>query len=298
MQVKFFVNRPTPHVLGGAEIVNQRLHDFIQQSDYRSEFIYVEESLDSIVPRVTQDSYCVLTTFHGLSPGLFEFFLNSGVRFCILRHDVPAICYQPQGASPDLRAFFKALFDASRLNVFVSPLQLHMHEAVCAIQSSVVIPPSADLSGFAALNLERSRMLYLGPIQWSRGIREAVTFHAANFPREPFDFIGRVVDNEAAEFIVRSGHQILPEVARKEVPHILNRYRSMVYLPQIVDAFCLKVLEAELCGLEVYSSQDKIGRYHYIQNATELGAVVQFETAGRFLKGLTSTFWRACDEHL
>jgi glycosyltransferase involved in cell wall biosynthesis len=289
MKVVFLVNRHSSSTVGGAELVNNALYNFLCQQGVECLYVSVEAPVNSVRMQLSQDALIILTTFHNVSPDFFDLILGNHLKLCIFRHDVPAICYDATSASAEAKKFFSDVFGCSRLNIFVSPLQLHMHEKVCPIPSSLVLPPPLSFENFQMMQRPRSNALYLGPISRVRGVTEAIEFCGNKLPGERLDFIGRVEDADLAEEISAAAFTIRPEVDRSRLPYLMNSYRHLVYFPRIVDAFCLKILEAELCGLDVLCNKERVGRFSYTESAEELAYISQFQSAKQIYQRLKET---------
>jgi hypothetical protein len=49
----------------------------------------------------------------------------------------------------------------------------------------------------------------------------------------------------------------------------------LIHIPNFFDSFCVKVIEAELCGMRIITIPQRIGRYCYAMDATSLAAFMQ-----------------------
>jgi hypothetical protein len=165
----------------------------------------------------------------------------------------------------------RVLFGGARANIFISPVQLSYYQRVCSFSNTLVIPPPLDLDEFFdQRSAGRIGHLYLGEISAQRGIDETLLAMQAQNDGTPKAFVGQVSDQHLVKAIEASGGSCSPEVMHEEIPALLNRYQHFHYHPRIIDAFCLKVVEAELCGMTLHVNQTNIGRYYFDATARQL----------------------------
>jgi hypothetical protein len=145
-----------------------------------------------------------------------------------------------------------------------------VHQTKVIASNTVVIPPPAVFDGFLDHGTQRSGLLYLGPINRARGVEEASNYAITNHPNQQLTIVGRIESEELAHKLRQRGHRIQGEVPREEVPRLLNHFEHFIYYPQIIDSFCLKIIEAELCGIKIHTNQARIGRYSYPEPTDQL----------------------------
>jgi hypothetical protein len=121
-------------------------------------------------------------------------------------------------------------------------------------------------------------------------LRDALAYVSRLEGGHSLDVFGRVEDTNLAAFLEASGVPIQPEVPRSELPDLLSKYRGLVYFPQIIDAFCIKVVEAELMGLELHVNRERIGRFSYRLSAGPLADYMQNKAISKIAKIIDSFF--------
>ena len=67
----------------------------------------------------------------------------------------------------------------------------------------------------------------------------------------------------------------------------MNQHKTLYYFPHIYDSFCLKILEAEMCGMKVIADSPRIGIYSYNQPLDKLTELVNSESLTIILDALT-----------
>ena len=210
---------------------------------------------------------------------------NSGKPYLVFRHDIASVCYLEQPAEHPAAAVMRALFGAARANIFISNIQLAYYRRVCDISNTVVMPPPLDLDAFVDQQRgNRAGHLYLGEISAQRGIAESLQEMAAQADAGPIAFYGQLTDAALLQAIEAAGGARFADVPHDSIPELLNRYRHFYYHPKIIDAFCLKVVEAELCGMTLHVNKTNIGRYYFDATARQLADFMKRQSVETILQ--------------
>jgi glycosyltransferase involved in cell wall biosynthesis len=251
--------------LGGAALVNAYISKSIAGPDLEVVELLVNETRDDW-QRIESEKWdlLIIANIPYVSAERLVSLVQSPVPYILVRHDIVGFAYTESPATHAMAGLLGVLFSRAVVSVFVSPIQLAYYERICAIERKLVLPPPIDLSAFENLQRpDRSGFLYLGPINPARGIDLAIDYVKSNFPSVPISFYGQDESEELMELIVREGHSVSGLVSRNEVPALMNRYSDFIYFPKIIDAFSIKMLEAELCGLRIHALHKNIGRYYF-----------------------------------
>ncbi len=258
--------------IGGGTLVNAYLADCARQLGWYVSFIRINPQVDEWVnfSHEDVDAYFIANVPHMPVAYMIDL-VNSGKRYVMFRHDIASICYLSDAPQQPAAKLVRFLFENSAANFFISSLQLAYYQRVCEIPRTVVIPPPLDLSRFSdEKHPNRIGHLYLGEISSVRGVEETLRQMKAEDDGEVMAFYGQVAAPDLGDMLRAQGAKVCPPVFHSDVPALLNRYRDFYYHPRIVDAFCLKVLEAELCGMNIHVSDGNIGRFYYNESAQQL----------------------------
>lgn len=274
--------------IGGGTLVNAYLADCARQLGWHVSFIRINSQVDEwkYFPHADVDAYFVANVPHMPVAYMLDL-VNGGKRYVMFRHDISSICYAPDAAQQPAAKLVRFLFENSAANFFISNLQLSYYQRVCEVPRAVVIPPPLDLSRFSdEKNPERAGHLYLGEIASVRGIEESLHQMKAAGDDGVLAFYGQVTTPNLDDMLRMHGAQVFLPVDHLDVPALLNRYRHFYYHPRIVDAFCLKVLEAELCGMTLHVNRNHIGRYYYSDSAQEIATFMRSSSPAMILQVL------------
>jgi hypothetical protein len=279
-------------VLGGAAFVDSYLVKELTRQGFDIDYLVVNAN-STDWKTLTTGGYrgIVYSNLAGMTLSQLEWVCQSETPYILLRHDIPTIVYSFAEAHSSLRRVFVDLFKKARCTIFISDLQRQIYGRVISIGVNAIIPPPVSFAGFSRVtNRPRSGLLYLGPVCESRGLRRSIDWYKAGGRRDPFDIVGRVEDYGLAQYALSQGLKIFPEVGRESVPDLMLNYEGLVYHPNIIDSFCIKVIEAELCGLNLYVDRNRIGRFSYPHDALSLSKYMEVRSAIRFGKIMDAFF--------
>jgi hypothetical protein len=276
--------------VGGGTLVNDYFAAQARANGWQVSFICNNCFIDGwqIFDHSEVDAYFVANIPHLPPPYLLQM-IQSGKPYVVFRHDIASLCYEPQPDRNSSAPLIQALFAHARANFFISNLQLSYYQRVCEVPRSVLVPPPLDLSNFWNQNNPlRQGHLYLGEISRPRGVDESIRamLHSCE-PGEKL-LVGQLTDEALRASIHASGAVLRDYVSHNLVPTLMNQYAHFYYHPRIVDAFCLKVLEAELCGMELHVRREHIGRFFYRESAFEIAEFMRTESARVALRVLGS----------
>jgi hypothetical protein len=99
-----------------------------------------------------------------------------------------------------------------------------------------------------------------------------------------FDVYGRIEDRALAKYALEAGLRIFNEVPRAEIPSLLSSYSVLMYHPNIIDAFCIKVVEAELAGMSLEVDRERIGRFSFDVDSVSLSRYMEHLACLRIAK--------------
>ena len=261
--------------LGGAQLVNDLIKQELERRGHRVDYVCVNPHLDEWSKWDGSHDLTLVTNIPHLSANQLLSIAQSPIPYINFRHDIASIAYHAHPGSLEISALVKTLFDNAAVNFFISNIQLAYYQRICSVERALVVPPPARFDGFENWNQVRKGIMYLGPISRERGILESLEYVRSLGPGYSIDFFGKIDDDELKNQILSDHCNIFPEVPRALLPRIFNSYRQLIYLPHIVDAFCIKMVEAELCGLEIVANKENIGRYYFQHSAQELKAFME-----------------------
>ena len=90
------------------------------------------------------------------------------------------------------------------------------------------------------------------------------------FPESQYLFVGKILDQELAKYLKENGAEVKDAIPHEEIANIMNDYEYFYYTPEIYDSFCLKILEADLCGMKIFADTPRIGIFSYNKPLKEL----------------------------
>lgn len=272
--------------VGGGTLVNDYMAQRMSEAGHQVQFIAINGNANGwdVADHALIDLYLVTNIPFMTSAQMLQL-MQSGKPYVVFRHDVASICYLPDAASQPSTPLVLALFQHARANIFISNIQLAYYKKLGEIPRTLVMPPPLDLSAFVdAQRVDRQGHLYIGEISEQRGIRESLEAMQNNPEPGPIAFYGQVTAPELAGAIdAAKGHRHV-EIAHDMIAPLMNSYRHFYYHPRIIDAFCLKVLEAELCGMELHVNRTNIGRYYFDATASQLADFMKNQSVEMILQ--------------
>lgn len=251
--------------LGGAALVNAYISKSISSADLEVVELLVNETRDDWA-RIESEKWdlLIVANIPYVSAERLVLLVQSQIPYILIRHDIVGFAYTESPSTHPMAGLLGALFSRAVVSIFVSPIQLAYYERICPIERKLVVPPPMDLSSFVNHQQpSRSGFLYLGPINPARGIDLAIDYVKSNFAGNTISFYGQNESDELMDLIAKEGHFVSGPVARDEIPALMNKFSDFIYFPKIIDAFSIKMLEAELCGLRIHALQKNIGRYYF-----------------------------------
>ena len=275
--------------IGGGTLVNDYLARCAEAAGWRVSTIRIQSALNEWpgFAHDTVDAYFVANIPFMPVDAMLQL-VNSKKPYVMFRHDISSICYEADPPSHTVAKLLHFLFENAAANFFISPLQLAYYQRVCPVVRPITVPPPLDLGAFAnAANPTRSGHLYLGEIASARGVDESLRLMAQSGAPGPKSLYGQVAEPALEALANGLGATCHAAIAHTEVPALLNRYQHFYYHPRIIDAFCLKVVEAELCGMELHVNQAHIGRFGFRESAQELADFMRQHSAAMILQALS-----------
>jgi len=261
---------------GGASIANHRIKDELEKRGHNVTIHTINEKENTWKGDMSADLYIIANWAYIPKEDLEKLFKEKNiVKFF---HDIPGYMYQPKTIKYEhYYKFMQFMIDNALLNIFISPLQLEIYQRYVNIKqdNTMIIPPPKDMNNFSNILKEEDRIydvLYLGDISNARGIYESIEIAKNN--NLDIHFIGPWVDKELVEELKENGFRVEKEIPNDKVSAIMNQYKYFIYLPNIIDSFCFKVVEAELCGCQLIVDPYRIGRYSYTETVEELKEII------------------------
>jgi len=258
--------------VGGGTLVNDYIARRMELVGHQVQFLQINSKCNDWdgVDHADIDLYMVANIPFMTATQILQL-VQSGKPYLVFRHDIASVCYLPEPAQHPSVALIKVLFQNARANIFISNIQLAYYKRLCDIPRTLVMPPPFDLMEFVNLQKpDRAGHLYIGEISEQRGIRESIEAMQANPDLGPMHFYGQVTSVELESIISNAGGERNSEVGHSKVAHLLNTHKHFYYHPRIIDAFCLKVVEAELCGMQLHVNRNNIGRFYFDATADQL----------------------------
>lgn len=168
--------------------------------------------------------------------------LNVGQRFMI--RDWSHDCFAQ-------RALVRRLYEASVLNVYLSPLHRRITESLLdstRLPSSYVLEPMIDTKVFFNERRERDiDYLFVGVLGEAKGLSAM----RERFGQTDIHLIGRCTPGVKPDFGRYLGH-----VSYEEVPRYMNRAKNFVFLPRWPEPQGRVVAEAALCGCRIIGNEN------------------------------------------
>jgi hypothetical protein len=271
--------------VGGGTLVNDYMASRMRASGHQVEFLQINPQRNDwdSTDHTAIDLYLVTNIPH-MNGAQIAQLVHSGKPYLVLRHDIASVCYLDEAASHPAAAVMRLLFGGARANIFISPIQLAYYKRVCDFSNTLVVPPPLDLDAFVdQQQSDRAGHLYIGEISVQRGIVDSLQAMQAQADGTPMAFVGQSSDAQLLQAIEAAGGQRFADVAHAAIPALLNRYRHFHYHPHIIDAFCLKVVEAELCGMTLHVNKANIGRYYFDATARQLADYMKQQSMNSIL---------------
>ncbi len=256
--------------LGGAQLVNDLIKLELERRGHHVEYVRINPDQNEWSRWDGSQDLTIVANIPHLDANQLIQLAQSTVPYVNFRHDIASLAYSLEPRTQPMTPVVEALFANAAFNFFISNIQLAYYQRICSIERAQVIPPPARFDGFDNWNQERRGIMYLGPIAKERGVLDSLEYVQALGEGQTIDFFGKIQDEDLKHRILKNNCNIFPEIPRALLPRILNSYRQMIYLPHIVDAFCIKIIEAELCGIEIIAKKENIGRYYFQNSAQEL----------------------------
>jgi hypothetical protein len=180
-----------------------------------------------------------------------------------------------------VRLKLEMLFGASFKIIYISPLQKEIFERFYAGTNSLVIPPPVMFEGFEPSCNRGSDSLSFYRESDPHSAIAAVDYFRKNIGEGRLNMYGVRDSNGVPSDLIATDIVLHPPVARREVPEVFRGHRNLLHIPNYIDSFCLKVLEAELCGVAVHTIRERIGRYSFALSAENLRDYMQQRSLGR-----------------
>ena len=275
MKIQILNDEDESTYLGGAAIANKRIADELINRGHDVVIHRVNKNENTWNGDMSADLYIVANWAFIPQDDLVKLFNERKVvKFF---HDIAGFLYQPKTVKFKANyEFLQFMLDKSALNIFISPLQREMYGKYLNIDDSkcLITPPGKSMEGFENKGVERNnKILYLGDISNARGI-----IYSANLARQnglQLDLIGPFVDDKLVEELRNNDFNVKREIDNGLVADLMNEYSYFIYFPEIIDSFCFKVVEAELCGCKLMVDDYRLGRYSYDKSVDELKLLIE-----------------------
>ena len=272
--------------VGGAALVNHRIKTALEKKGHdvniiiynkQQRFIFNPDDYDFfILANIPYFNYMIIDEIIENKP------------YIVFRHDIPIILYMepPSERFKEFMELYQKIFDNAKMIFFISEMQKNVFSSRFKIKDNVqVLPPPLDLKGFENKNKQdRNGCLYLGDISLARGIPRTIEIMKKKFPMTKYTFAGKNLDQRVVNFIHQNGGKYIGELNHDDVSRVMNEYKHFLYYPEIYDSFCLKIVEAELCGMKIHADKLRIGRFSYNKTAEELKKDIETESLKKIIE--------------
>lgn len=166
------------------------------------------------------------------------------LRHRVLLRDVGKACFAE-------RHLVRRLYEASVLNVFLSPLHQAVVERILHLSQrppAFILKPLIDTQLFHDMGLPRDiENLFVGVISEAKGLDTM----RQRFRDTDIYLVGRVAPGTSVDF----GHHV-DHVPYDEIPRWMNRAKNFVFLPRWPEAQGRVVAEAALCGCNIVGNEN------------------------------------------
>ena len=253
--------------IGGAALVNDKIMSELSMKGHETTLCLFNDKNDTnmSIEEITNYDFYILANIAYVPTPILEQIINNK-KFITFRHDIPTVIYsQPKSIfHKEFKDLWRKMFDKAEMTYFISPMQQDVFEAYFEEISSTVCVPPLDVSSFKnEANIKREGCLYLGDISHARGCVKTLKIMKQSEPNSRYKFVGKILDIELSDWLKNNGAIVEDAVEHKLVPKIMNEYKNLYYFPEIYDSFCLKILEAQLCGMKVIADTERIGIFSY-----------------------------------
>jgi glycosyltransferase involved in cell wall biosynthesis len=284
-----------PNPIGGASLVDHYLSNNLKSAGYSVAecAAYSEKSNWNAFQSDVYNIHVISALTENSIKSILE--LNrSGRPYILIRHDVPTFVSNPDRVSVEWKRTLHSIFASAKCVIFISPLQKSIYLKAIPIINWAIVPPPINFDRFRASSGPRpTDSLYLGQIARIRGIEEAIRFHRLFSVGTKLTVCGTLEEPELFPLLQHDDLRVIASVSREQVPEILAQHRRLLYFPNLVDSFCLKVLEAEMCGLDVETHRDRIGRYSYSAQPEMIAEHMQLKSSQEILEIIDSAIRNA-----
>ncbi len=257
----------TTTYMGGAALVNEKIQQRLISDGNQCDIILINNSnRENDIPKEWYSYDYYIFANIGYCPYKFLNKIMDTKPFITFRHDIPILLY-----SRPKSIFFKSFYDTwgkmfekAKAAFFISPMQAEIFKTTFNLPLYAVIPPPLNLKGFENKNnLNRKGSLYVGDINESRGCSQTLGIMKGIDKDGPYTFVGKITDKDCAKYLVKEGATVLDAVVHEKIPEIMNKHHTLYYFPKIYDSFCLKIVEAALCGMKLQADTLCIGCFSY-----------------------------------
>jgi len=274
MKIAILNDETTETYMGGAALVNKKIKLELEINGHEVEYFIINK--DTKEPKYLknwQDYDFYIFANIGYFPNDVLNYIMDNKKFITFRHDIPVVLYT-QPPSIFYKAFitlWQKMFEKAELSIFISPMQEAVFKAHFKVKNSQVLVPPLDIGSFKnEQKKDRNGCLYIGDISNARGCLKTLHIMKQSFPDSRYTFIGQILDYNLVKQLELGGATVLEAIPHNEVNNYMNDYEYLFYFPEIYDSFCLKILEAELCGMKVIADTERIGIFSYNKPINEL----------------------------
>ena len=260
--------------IGGAALVNNKIKTELERNGHEVNYFIInnDSKTHDIQIKWQEYDYYILANIGYFSAEILKWVIKSK-PFITFRHDIPTILYStpPSIFYKEFMTIWQDMFKNAKLSVFISPMQEAVFKAHFEVLNSKVLIPPLDVSSFKnEAKKDRNGALYIGDISPARGCVKTLDIMKKHQPDSRYLFIGKIIDQKLADYLKSNGAEVLDAIPHKEVATYMNDYEYLFYFPEIYDSFCLKILEADLCGMKIIADTERIGIFSYKTDTQKL----------------------------
>jgi hypothetical protein len=272
MKVLIINDETIESYLGGAALVNDTIKSQLEEKGHKVDYLIINKETKQVKNNWNKYDYYILANIGYVPDSILNTIINEK-RYCKFFHDIPTILYTqpPSVLYQHFYHLWQKMIDNAEKNYFISPMQKTVFERIFKLKNVQLIIPPLDVKSFKNDPLmEPEGCLYVGDISHARGCYKTLQLMKNKFPKTRYHFVGKILDKQLAELLETNGATVQDAISHKDMPNVMNQYKYLFYYPEIYDSFCLKILEASLCGMSILADTYRIGLFSWEMSPQEL----------------------------
>jgi len=272
MKILIINDETTKTYMGGAALVNDTIKSQLEEQGHEVDYLIINKDTKEISNNWENYDYYILANIAYVPDSILNQIIDNK-RYCKFFHDIPTVLYTqpPSILYQNFYSLWQKMIDNSENNYFISPMQKNVFNSVFRLENVKTIIPPLNIKSFKNEALmEREGCLYVGDISNARGCYKTLQLMKHKYPNSRHHFVGKILDTELVKLLESKGATVNDAISHEEMPKLMNEYKYLFYYPEIYDSFCLKILEASLCGMDILADTYRIGLFSWNKNINEL----------------------------